>query len=138
MAGRCGARLASLAGISLDEFLARTERVNLLDRYPGKSGKGDAFPMDEARRAAARLMFRLMDGGIYAPVQPVVLLGGNVAGAFHVNRDLFIWGQCYSHPLVAVAPHPSGISRWWNSPENIKTAKTFWTATLLPDASSSP
>ena len=55
LAGRCGARLAGLCGIGQDEFLRRFERVNLIDRFPGKASKGDRFPLDEARWRAAML-----------------------------------------------------------------------------------
>lgn len=127
LGGRCGRRIAALAGITLDEFLERTERVNLLSYYPGKDGKGDAFPMDEARREAARLMSRLLAERHH---RPIVLLGCNVAKAFHFKEELFAWGQCYSHSLVAAAPHPSGVSRWWNSPESVEAARTFWRETI--------
>lgn len=27
---------------------------------------------------------------------------------------------------IAFCPHPSGLNRWWNDPDNKKKAKTFW------------
>ena len=50
LSGVCGSRLERLAG---GPIAAR--KMNLLPAFPGKSGKGDRFPIVEAERAAARL-----------------------------------------------------------------------------------
>lgn len=119
-----GARLAQLAGVSSLHDHARV--VNLLKTFPGKSGKGDRFPMPEARERA-----RLMRFGA---ARRVVFVGQNVARAFGA-----VWEE-YFEPFVFwkggqsfhgyVAPHPSGVNRWWNDPDNLASAKVFWTSVL--------
>lgn len=120
LSGPSGRRLAALCELSLDDFLACFQRVNLMNRFPGKAGKGDAFRIDRARRAALRLSQSF--GG-----RKVVLLGNHVARAFEVlpisppGAFMPMWGG-----LVTIFPHPSGISRWWNDPKNVRLASQFW------------
>lgn len=120
LSGASGRRLAALCELSVNDFLDRFERVNLMDRFPGKAGKGDAFRMDRARRAALRLSQRFEK-------RKVVLLGNRVARAFEVKP---IWPAGNFVPMwggfVTVVPHPSGISRWWNDPENARSMELFW------------
>ena len=80
--GRSGERLALLCGMTLERFLESFERVNLLDRWPGRSGgaKGHLFDREEARRSADRLDLR---GRI------AVLAGLRVASAFGLRRVAF-------------------------------------------------
>jgi hypothetical protein len=92
--------------------------VNLIKRWPGPSAsrnKGDAFPLERAARAAARL--ELGDG-------PVILLGKGVAGAFGARADFFEWFELRGRRAVVI-PHPSGVSRWWNEPANRRRASRF-------------
>ena len=56
----CGARLAELCGLEVDAYLRAFERVNLIRRWPGKAGKGDAFDLAKARVGAIDL---LVSGG---------------------------------------------------------------------------
>jgi hypothetical protein len=108
-----------MCGLPLDAFLARFERVNLLPAFPGKAGKGDRFPRAAARQAALALLPALQG-------RRAVLLGGRVAAAFGLPRaPLLVW-QPLAGGEVAVAPHPSGINRWWNDPRNVRRAKRFW------------
>jgi len=114
--GPCGARLARLAGLSgVDELARRHELANLLPRFPGKRGKGDAFPPAEARRAAH---------GVRPKHRDVLLLGRHVARAFGVDRPFFEWWDL-GRWRVAVVPHPSGVSRWWNDSANRARAAAF-------------
>jgi uracil-DNA glycosylase len=121
LSGRSGARLARLCRIDLDEFLAAFDRVNLIGRFPGKAGKGDGFPLQIARRRALALSRGF--GG-----RTVVLLGGNVSAAFCVApAPLLRWRRgALGAARLAIAPHPSGISRWWNEPENVRAATRFF------------
>ena len=124
LAGRCGARLAYLCGLPLDEFMRRFERVNLVGRFPGKNGKGDSFPRPEAERGAVMMA---MAGTLKGRL--VVLLGGHVAGVFGFPGEIPLLTFAFT-PLfpdgVALCPHPSGISLWWNEPENVDAARQFW------------
>lgn len=125
LSGRCGARLAEMCGVDLPTFLRTFERVNLVRKHPGKAGKGDAFPMDAARKTAIDL---LLFGKLN---RTVVVLGGKVAKAFgfpSTGLEFFRWNQIDGSPLIrlAFAPHPSGISLWWNDPKNAAAARRFW------------
>ena len=122
-AGRSGAFLARLSGLSQQEFLRRTGPRNLLRRWPGPSGrgKGDAFPARRARRAADRIR-RSCRGWT-----SLILAGRAVAGAFGLGGlPLLRWSYDPDSRLrVAVVPHPSGINRWWNAPANRRRAARF-------------
>jgi uracil-DNA glycosylase len=127
LSGRSGRRLADLCGLTLEAFLARFDRVNLLAEWPGSAGaKGDAFPIDEARAAAESL------AEVVAARDRIVLLGWNVARAFRFAGDVdgwFDWGRLSRDcGEVVVAPHPSGVNLWWNDPANVARARAFWRA----------
>ena len=131
LSGKAGRRLAALCGLDLDAYLARFQRVNLLPVFPGKAGKGDRFPLPPAREAA-RALLPTLEG------RRVVLLGGRVAAAFGLHRaPLLVWMPIQG-TWVAVAPHPSGVSRWWNDPRNVRRAQRFWRAFAAQAPSTSP
>lgn len=128
-AGRSGERLADLAGVPLEQLRSRFRLVNLLAYWPGPSasGKGSAFPLAEARSRAGE-----------TPLPPGSLLcGRRVAQAFGLGRAPFLeWvegdarggrtnGAGRPTARVAVIPHPSGVCRWWNDPENVDAARRF-------------
>jgi hypothetical protein len=89
--------------------------VNLLGEFPGKAAKGDLFPMAEGRAAA-----RMVEA--FAPHDRLVLLGGNVCRAFGLRlaplERTVRRGRLWLH-----VPHPSGVNRWWNDPENERAAE---------------
>lgn len=121
LSGRAGRRLSRLCGLSLPAYLKWFERINLFDKYPGAKEKGDDFDHVAARVAACQL----------TPVlrrRYTVLLGQNVARAFHMDGSpRFVWhDEIGDGALVAVCPHPSGISLWWNDERNVRRARTFW------------
>lgn len=110
--GRAGRFLGSLVGLSLEDFLARIEAVNLLKRWPGRQAvKGHLFPMDEAKRAVDRLDLERRD---------VILAGKRVAAAFGLKEVKWLreveLGR--GERSAVVIPHPSGIVRWWNEERN--------------------
>lgn len=107
-----GSRLRALVG---RDFAS----VNLLPRWPGKHGKGDAFDLKRARRAAARIE-RAHRGGL------LVLAGHNVARAFRIRSSYFEIVPTRRGWLAVVIPHPSGINRWWNEPVNRRRAGQFF------------
>lgn len=120
-----GRRLASLMRMSLEDMLQAHDFVNLLNEYPGKGDahhpRGDAFPMSEARKAAASMNGRLTG-------RAVILLGRNVSDAFGLREAAwFKWIRCATLDCrVAVVPHPSGVSHWWNSRKNLAEARRFF------------
>jgi hypothetical protein len=106
-----GRRLAQLGGGALP-------RTNVIQRYPGRSGKGAAFPLDEARVGLARLRRR-------TPLRVAfVYVGKRVAAADGWRGPYLQWGE-HRGRLVATLPHPSGINQWWNDPANVELAGRF-------------
>lgn len=119
LSGRSGRRLASLCCLSLDEFLAGYDRVNLVAEFPGKLSKGDAFPIEAARAGA--VLIRAQEP------RRLVLLGSGVARAFGVpdGAPTLLWFPL-GHHRAAICPHPSGVCQWWNDPLNVGQARSFW------------
>lgn len=122
--------LAEWCGLDLISFAKLFVRCNLLQSWPGKaaSGKGDHWPIHEARQFARALTPHLE--GNFARV---VLVGKRVAQAFDLPGATF-W-EWTTHPYrtrelprVAVVPHPSKSNRMWNDPKNREAAGAFWSA----------
>jgi len=126
--GRAGEKLADLHGVPHAEFMATRDVINLLDYFPGKAGKGDAFPMAEAREQAARYDLSRWDR--------VVFLGRNVACAFGLRAPFLAW-HLLDGSLCAAVPHTSGVNTWWNDPRNEAAARRFCLA-LEAERQSSP
>jgi uracil-DNA glycosylase len=127
LSGRSGSRLAKLAGVSLGEFLALTDRVNLVEWFPGSAGrKGDRFPVKEAEERSHAIL--PMCSG-----HRVILLGANVSRTFRFGTPPpFKWALSKT-PVYAewtLCPHPSGVNLWWNDPANVESARRFWTDLL--------
>jgi hypothetical protein len=121
LSGCSGRRLALLCGVPLPTFLSGFERLNLLPIYPGRTGKGDLFPIELARERAAAM---IAAGTIQRP--RTVLLGAKVAEVFGLKRmEALRWYERDGVGL-ALCPHPSSISLFWNDPENVERARKFW------------
>ena len=120
--GRSGKRLAELAGV--DQLESVMDMMNLINEWPGKNGKGDDFPFEEASQAAANA-----DVGGY---DLVILAGRSVARAFgHGKRPyLEIFFDDDREVEMMVFPHPSGVSRWWNDEGNVRRARHALTEVL--------
>ncbi len=119
--GAIGFRLADLAGLTLAEYTARTERRNLLAKYPGAG-----WPLLRARAAADDLQPDLIG-------RRVILLGQNVARSFGWHSRLFWWNDLAAGGRLALIPHPSSRNPWWNDAENRATARRFLRATFGTD-----
>jgi uracil-DNA glycosylase len=172
--GRSGRRLASLCGLAHSDLPKMFDLANLLDRWPGKAGKGDAFPLEEARAGAARLdlsgrplvvlvgrnVARAFGAGGAAYFEPISLQHVSAVGAdVKYNPRRVAW-QSADRPSptvlqggqsggaaglvqvervpAVVVPHPSGVNRWWNCPENEARAKEFLTSLLPGPRTASP
>ena len=125
LTGSPGRKLADLASMTPMEFYLSTVRTNVLPRYVGAGGGGDAFPMTDARSRAVEMAAEL-DGRV------VVFVGRRVAEVFGYKRLWFDWEEgnfSVGHLLVwcrrAVMPHPSGRNRFWNDPRNVQDARSF-------------
>lgn len=118
-----GGRLLELMGIDREEYVHHFDRVNLLNKFPGRNKRDDKFPMAHAKIAASAVK-PLLHG------RSVVMIGRNVAEAFQLEVDFHEWmelplnegGLCQ----VAVVPHPSGRNHWYNVEANRKVARKFW------------
>lgn len=112
--GAIAERIGSLLKIS--DFVEGYARINLNSEWIGKlggDGKGDVFDGAEGR-ASAKVLLR----GSWTRY---VLLGKKVADAFDVKGEPL---QTVKHGVKAffLLPHPSGINRWWNEPDNVAAA----------------
>ena len=118
---RNGAPLDSAAFSAKLPALRGFTRVNVLDSYPGRDGKGALFPEREAWRGAIYLDRKTPKD------RAMIFMGARVAWAFGMLRRDFRWCEwrTWRGRRVAVVPHPSGIVRWWNDPKNRELAATF-------------
>jgi hypothetical protein len=117
--GRCGERIARLAGLAgYDELTDACAVANLLGEWPGKAGKGDEFPRELA--AASALGFHRLLGE--EEWDRIVLLGRNVAAAFGLA------GAPYLRWLAPTTGEPS--------PRGRRERRAAWYAAgawLVPD-----
>ena len=114
------AKLAAICGLTTGQYLKKFRRLNVFNIWPGKNGKGDAFPLARARTRAARLAKNLICG-------QTVFVGIKTAEAFSFKSAPLRWRK-FNGGKAAILPHPSGINRWWNDPDNKKRAKRFMRA----------
>jgi len=131
--GMTGRRIAHLLDVRYDALPALVRWENLLDEWPGKSGKGDRFDIDAARAAATALVEREAHRAMRDKTEPRLLLLGRAVtksfGIFEAEPFTFYTAG----PLrIAMLPHPSGINHFWNSPENVERAARFLRETILP------
>lgn len=120
--GRSGQRLARLIGCPVEALPYLFELSNLLEAWPGKAGRGDAFDLEAGRRAAWAVPV--------LPGQTVVLAGRQVARCFglgHVPFLTWVPGE-QARPVrrgarFVVLPHPSGLVTWWNDPAHEEAAR---------------
>lgn len=120
LTGKCGRRLASLCGLSDQDYQDIYARTNLFD-HPGAYSREGAILV--TRHLTEALVGR-----------HVVLLGARVVAAFGQRPHLFQWRSYFYGPrdariTVAHAPHPSGRSRFWNDPDSVEEARRFWELT---------
>lgn len=106
-----GRRLAALGA-------GDVPRTNVIQRFPGRSGKGASFPRDEAVAGLRRLERRTPKRVAW------VFMGKRVAAAYGWRGEYFEWGELNGR-RIATFPHPSGINMWWNDPANVELAREF-------------
>lgn len=126
LTGSVGKRIAEMAGLSMNAYLRRSERVNVFDRWPGSNGKGSEFPRIEAKLRASRLAKTFYG-------RTVLFVGIRVAEAFGyasapiLAKHEFVGSRGWIYPpfQFAVVPHPSRVNRWYNSKRNVGRASAF-------------
>lgn len=143
--GKIGRRLADLCELEYEAFLDRFERRNLVDDPNGP------WPKTAATLRARELAKTWPDD------TAVVCLGRDVWRAFEMPPIQFFqgldrfWTEEDKQDLrnsgtfnrtvrergvrLWLAPHPSGLSRWWNDPSNEEEARQFWTHVAAYSAS---
>lgn len=114
LSGPVGQRVRRLLKLS-DEEWARAFKANAVERFPGKLGRGDAFPLARARREVARLSDDLAG-------RLVFVLGKRTAKALGVEPTFLQLSRGPRFDSIVV-PHPSGVNRWWNDPANRRRAQ---------------
>jgi uracil-DNA glycosylase len=120
ISGRIGRRLAACAGMTLERFLASFDRVNLLEVRQDTKEKGFEFDV-KAALASARMLRDMM---FFKHRPAILLLGTRVARAFEVKANYFDeFTLCDAKAYML--PHPSGINRWWNDPDNDRKMHEF-------------
>jgi len=104
-----GHRLASLAGISSDQYQRRFDRMHLF-REPQETWR-----FKVARKEAAQLIPGLTG-------RCVLLLGSRLAGAFGFSSDHAIFVTRRWNSVWYCIPHPSSLNRWYQERENTEAA----------------
>lgn len=121
-------RLAELCGLTLLQYVDAFERANLIKEPAGGGQMPGGFTEDQW---GAALEFAVATWE-RRDLRRVILLGRAVERAFEIRPQPFfrvrewIAGDESWRKSVVVAPHPSGKSRWWNSPANVEAAREFW------------
>lgn len=118
--GRAGQTLRSWLGLGEDEFYATFYCASVTRCYPGRAtaGGGDRTPTAREQELCAfwrEWELRLLRPRLIVPVGGLAirrLLGLTSLDASIGER--FEHGEAVAVPL----PHPSGVSRWMNPPEN--------------------
>ena len=118
--GRAGRTLRRWLAMEEDEFYATFYCASVTRCYPGKapSGRGDRAPTPREQELCAfwrEWELRLLRPALIVPVGGLAirrLLGlSSLDGSI---GERFSYGDATAVPL----PHPSGVSRWLNLPEN--------------------
>lgn len=106
--GRCGRRLAEVAGLDHETFCRNTVRANILPER------------DDPRRNDRTYLHARFDA-LYRRESPsTVVLVGRVAcrGAGLDTIAPCVWYERDDGCWFVYVPHPSGRSRWWNDATN--------------------
>jgi uracil-DNA glycosylase len=124
--GKSGARLARLAGVgdTGDVLPQYFDLYNILDYWPGKAVKGDAFDMTEGAAKGRQLMLDLFQ--LYTS-RRILLMGRKVRRCMGVQgsqREYLEWFQFGPHQ-ACIFPHPSGVNQWWNDSVNTARARVL-------------
>lgn len=135
-AGPSFERLANYCGTSLADIRETFDFVNLVDGHPGRAddGKYDKPPdLHDWARVGQRASLLYADL-LERPRRAVVGLGGFVRDALSFwwpgnNSSLHTWFDVSAGPggcALSWSPHPSGVSTWWNDPDNAAQGRVFW------------
>lgn len=104
--GKSGKRLATFCKMDHESWIAATNRINVLEDWPGKAKKGDVFKVKAGSAADKILNATKVD-------ETIVLCGRAVATACGVDGQFLKWMNWNGRRAVII-PHPSGINLWYN------------------------
>jgi len=118
--GPSGITIRRLMGVAEKDFFRDYDRINVLDFFTGKKGKGDAFSKSMVPKERREFLMKFVND------RNVVFFGRETARVFGIEPeflvpDLFLVDKSCFRGIVA--PHPSGINLFWNEPENRRSAK---------------
>lgn len=108
--GTSGNAFRILVGMSIEEYDSVFDRLNVVDEFHGKNGKGDRFAPSQEQKERIRL---LADG------RRVIALGKSVGKILGHSGN---WLESTNDVLLV--PHTSGINRCWNDPVFKRRAAT--------------
>lgn len=123
--GPSGERLARILGVSIEALLGAVDARNLLDHYPGAhetATSGDAFPLDEARAAAAAMLPDLHNRRVLLAGRGVAVCFADGSPRLRHTLPMFEWAEHDAGFSACIIPHPSGTSRFWNDPTRRRAA----------------
>jgi hypothetical protein len=106
--GDSSARLASLCGVTQEQFLKAVAWINLFD-HPGTDPVRYVRMVEKAAE----------------PFDAIVMLGKRVQAAFlldHLNPLESVERNGGIGPMLLALPHPSGRNRWYNDPDHVADA----------------
>jgi len=124
-AGRVLFSWLARAGFSEEEFRARCYFTAITKCYPGPAGtapaagKGDRVPTAAERALCEPFLLREL-----ALIRPTLIVTvGRISAAYFLGKDIDFTsaiGQVFERDgrKLLPLPHPSGVSRWTNAPEN--------------------
>lgn len=111
------------------ELLRRVDAVNLALDFPGRVGpgvSGDRVPSRDQRRADEVAAFA-------STYDRVIACGAFVARSLGMSDlDPILEWLPWRGTLACRLPHPSGANRWWNAPENRRSATRFLREVVPP------
>jgi uracil-DNA glycosylase family 4 len=115
--GRAGQNLRRWLGLDEDAFYATFYCASVTRCYPGRAASGDRVPTPREQELCAfwfEWELRLLRPEL------VLAVGGLAIRRLLGIRGLDCIGSSFEHAGATVVPlpHPSGVSRWTNAPEN--------------------
>jgi uracil-DNA glycosylase family 4 len=118
--GRAGQTLRRWLDMDEAEFYATFYCASVTRCYPGRAASGGGDRMPAAREQELCAFWRDWELRLLRP-RLIVAVGGlairRLLGLTSLDAAV---GECFEHDgaVVVPLPHPSGVSRWLNRPEN--------------------
>jgi len=134
--GPSGGRLQSLLGLkSYDELTDALDMLNIFEKVSQPAW--DRFDRKFARQRAIHLLTKWHD---HDPedLLDVILCGRKVMAAFGVEHLDWFGFHSRGGVVLWAFPHPSGLSHFWNAPDDVLRASRFLRARVLASCAHHP